>query len=193
MAPPAIIFDDVSKRFRRGERHDSLRDLIPAAVAFYLVFQKWNLMTAPEYVGLQNIEHLFNDPLLGLQSARHRQASLSLFRPSTAGAAIRPIQGKVAVPGGAPDSRPTGPDMARPDLLGTVHDLTQAEARYCLAVDTKDSGADFDDQRRFDLANQFGEAGRLLRPEHFDFPPPAFGEGCAVPVRLGAEGSAPLE
>lgn len=45
---------------------------------------------------------------------------------------------QVAVPGAAPESRPTGPDMARPDLLGTVHDLTQAKARYCLAVDTKD-------------------------------------------------------
>ena len=28
---PAIIFDGVFKKFRRGERHDSLRDLIPAA------------------------------------------------------------------------------------------------------------------------------------------------------------------
>jgi lipopolysaccharide transport system ATP-binding protein len=27
---PAVIFDDVSKKFRRGERHDSLRDLVPA-------------------------------------------------------------------------------------------------------------------------------------------------------------------
>jgi ABC-type polysaccharide/polyol phosphate transport system ATPase subunit len=27
---PAVIFDRVSKKFRRGERHDSLRDLLPA-------------------------------------------------------------------------------------------------------------------------------------------------------------------
>jgi lipopolysaccharide transport system ATP-binding protein len=27
---PAVIFDNVSKKFRRGERHDSLRDLIPS-------------------------------------------------------------------------------------------------------------------------------------------------------------------
>ncbi|HYN08743.1 MAG TPA: ABC transporter ATP-binding protein [Vicinamibacterales bacterium] len=27
---PAVVFDDVSKKFRRGERHDSLRDLVPA-------------------------------------------------------------------------------------------------------------------------------------------------------------------
>jgi homopolymeric O-antigen transport system ATP-binding protein len=30
---PAVVFDGVWKKFRRGERHDSLRDLIPAAAA----------------------------------------------------------------------------------------------------------------------------------------------------------------
>src|SRR5260221_12657568 len=39
--------------------------LIPAAVAFYLVFQKWNLMSPPQFVGLDNMAHLFSDPLLG--------------------------------------------------------------------------------------------------------------------------------
>jgi ABC-type polysaccharide/polyol phosphate transport system ATPase subunit len=29
---PGIVFDEVWKKFRRGERHDSLRDLIPAAL-----------------------------------------------------------------------------------------------------------------------------------------------------------------
>lgn len=32
MSAPAIIFDQVWKRFHRGEVHDSLRDLIPAAI-----------------------------------------------------------------------------------------------------------------------------------------------------------------
>jgi lipopolysaccharide transport system ATP-binding protein len=32
MSTPQVRFDHVSKRFRRGERHDSLRDLIPALV-----------------------------------------------------------------------------------------------------------------------------------------------------------------
>jgi lipopolysaccharide transport system ATP-binding protein len=31
MSRPAVVFDGVWKKFRRGERHDSLRDLIPAA------------------------------------------------------------------------------------------------------------------------------------------------------------------
>ncbi|HJU65021.1 MAG TPA: polysaccharide ABC transporter ATP-binding protein [Gemmatimonadaceae bacterium] len=30
MAEPAVIFDHVWKKFRRGQRHDSLRDLVPA-------------------------------------------------------------------------------------------------------------------------------------------------------------------
>lgn len=40
--------------------------LIPALVAVYLTFHKWNLVTAPEFVGFDNITHLFNDPLLPL-------------------------------------------------------------------------------------------------------------------------------
>ena len=32
MARPAVVFDGVWKKFRRGERHDSLRDLIPSMV-----------------------------------------------------------------------------------------------------------------------------------------------------------------
>ena len=28
------------------------------------MFQKWNLISPPQFVGLQNIQHLFNDPLL---------------------------------------------------------------------------------------------------------------------------------
>ena len=29
---PAVVFDGVWKKFRRGERHDTLRDLIPATI-----------------------------------------------------------------------------------------------------------------------------------------------------------------
>lgn len=38
--------------------------LAPALVAAYLTFHKWNLITAPQFVGLQNIQRLFNDPIL---------------------------------------------------------------------------------------------------------------------------------
>jgi multiple sugar transport system permease protein len=38
--------------------------LIPALVAVYLTFQKWNLISPPQFAGLENIQHLFEDPLL---------------------------------------------------------------------------------------------------------------------------------
>ncbi len=40
--------------------------LVPAAVSLYLVFHHWNMMKAPEFAGFQNIQHLFEDPFLGL-------------------------------------------------------------------------------------------------------------------------------
>ncbi|MCC6891617.1 MAG: sugar ABC transporter permease [Anaerolineae bacterium] len=43
--------------------------LIPALVAAYLTFQKWNLISPPQYIGLDNIARLFSDPLL-LQSLK---------------------------------------------------------------------------------------------------------------------------
>jgi multiple sugar transport system permease protein len=43
--------------------------LIPAVVAGYLTFQKWNFISPPQYIGFQNIERLFNDPIL-LQSLK---------------------------------------------------------------------------------------------------------------------------
>lgn len=38
--------------------------LAPALASVFLTFQRWNLISPPRYVGLTNIEHLFNDPLL---------------------------------------------------------------------------------------------------------------------------------
>jgi multiple sugar transport system permease protein len=43
--------------------------LIPALVSLYLTFQRWNLISPPQYVGFQNIQRLFADPLL-LQSLK---------------------------------------------------------------------------------------------------------------------------
>ena len=38
--------------------------LIPALVAGYLTFHSWNLLSPPRFVGLENIQKLFTDPLL---------------------------------------------------------------------------------------------------------------------------------
>ena len=37
--------------------------LIPALIAVYLSVHKWNLISAPEFVGMDNVEQLFKDPL----------------------------------------------------------------------------------------------------------------------------------
>jgi len=38
--------------------------LLPALVAANLTFQRWNLITPPHYIGFDNIDKLFHDPLL---------------------------------------------------------------------------------------------------------------------------------
>lgn len=38
--------------------------LIPAGIALYLALHRWNMMSAPVFVGLDNVENLFRDPLL---------------------------------------------------------------------------------------------------------------------------------
>jgi len=38
--------------------------LTPALVALWLTFHRWNLITPPRFVGLENIERLISDPLL---------------------------------------------------------------------------------------------------------------------------------
>ncbi len=38
--------------------------VIPVLVNLYLTFHSWNLMSAPRFVGLQNLETLFRDPIL---------------------------------------------------------------------------------------------------------------------------------
>lgn len=38
--------------------------LVPALVAAYLTFHSWNLLSPPRFVGLENIQKLFTDPLL---------------------------------------------------------------------------------------------------------------------------------
>ena len=43
--------------------------LVPALTAFWLVFNEWNLISSPSFVGLKNIWDLFDDPLL-LQSLK---------------------------------------------------------------------------------------------------------------------------
>lgn len=38
--------------------------LIPALIALFLSVNEWNMIKAPEFIGLGNFEHMLNDPLL---------------------------------------------------------------------------------------------------------------------------------
>lgn len=55
MGAPVVLFDSVWKKFRRGERHDSLRDLIPAAVRSIVRRQPDDELKQREFWALENV------------------------------------------------------------------------------------------------------------------------------------------
>ena len=52
---PSILFDNVSKKFRRGERHDSLRDLVPSLVARAFKKPSADQLSDQEFWALRNV------------------------------------------------------------------------------------------------------------------------------------------
>lgn len=52
---PSILFDNVSKKFRRGERHDSLRDLVPSLVARAFKKPSTDQLSDQEFWALRNV------------------------------------------------------------------------------------------------------------------------------------------
>jgi lipopolysaccharide transport system ATP-binding protein len=55
MSQPAVIFDGVWKKFRRGERHNSLRDLIPALACNVLGRQRSTAMEDEEFWAVRDV------------------------------------------------------------------------------------------------------------------------------------------
>jgi lipopolysaccharide transport system ATP-binding protein len=55
MGAPRVVFQDVSKKFRRGERHDSLRDLIPAAARRLIGRAEARELAAEEFWALREV------------------------------------------------------------------------------------------------------------------------------------------
>jgi lipopolysaccharide transport system ATP-binding protein len=55
MSAPAVIFEGVSKKFRRGERHDSLRDLIPSLVRRLLRPRPPSELEAEEFWAVRDV------------------------------------------------------------------------------------------------------------------------------------------
>src|SRR5262245_52367779 len=50
-----VVFDGVWKKFRQGERHDSLRDLVPAALRAMTRRQPEGELKSEEFWALQNV------------------------------------------------------------------------------------------------------------------------------------------
>ena len=55
MSQPAVMFDGVWKKFRRGERHDSLRDLIPAIARGMLGRRRSNDLQDEEFWAVRDV------------------------------------------------------------------------------------------------------------------------------------------
>jgi ABC-type polysaccharide/polyol phosphate transport system ATPase subunit len=55
VSDPAVTFDQVWKKFRRGERHDTLRDLVPAAVARLLGRSRDGELKAQEFWATRDV------------------------------------------------------------------------------------------------------------------------------------------
>jgi len=55
MAEPAVLFDAVWKKFRRGERHDSLRDLIPSVLSGLMRRGRTVELTKEEFWAIENV------------------------------------------------------------------------------------------------------------------------------------------
>ncbi len=55
MSQPAVVFDSVWKKFARGERHDSLRDLVPWAAKRLLGREKSDELAQQEFWALSNV------------------------------------------------------------------------------------------------------------------------------------------
>ena len=55
MSEPSVIFDKVWKKFRRGQRHDSLRDLIPSLAKRALQAPKVNELDAKEFWAVEDV------------------------------------------------------------------------------------------------------------------------------------------
>ena len=55
MPEPVIAFDSVWKKFRRGEHHDSLRDLVPSLVRRLASRRSEQPLDADEFWVLRNV------------------------------------------------------------------------------------------------------------------------------------------
>ncbi len=134
MSEPRILFDNVWKKFRRGERHDSLRDLIPSAVARLMGRAREDELQQKEFWAVRNVSFEV-----------HAGKALGIIGPNGAGKTttlklltriLRPTKGTFLVRGrvGALIEVAAGfhPDLTGREnifLQGTIMGMKNAEIR----------------------------------------------------------------
>ncbi len=97
MGDAAVVFDGVWKKFRKGERHDSLRDLIPSAIGRIFRPRRTDELQDQEFWAVQNLSFAVN-----------RGEALGIIGPNGAGKSttlklltkiLRPTRGRAEVRG----------------------------------------------------------------------------------------------
>ena len=166
MANPVVVFDGVSKKFRRGERHTSLRDLVPSLVGAAFKRRSSEPLREGEFWALRNVSfEVEPGDALGIIGANGAGKSTTLkiltriLKPTTGRSAIR---GRV----GALIEVASG---FHPDLTGRENIFLQGAIMGMKRVEI---------QRQFDAIVDF--AGL---PEYVDTPVKRYSSG--MNARLG--------
>ncbi len=150
MSDGRIVFDQVWKKFRRGERHDSLRDLIPAIAAGLFRFASNNGLGEEEFWALKDVSfEVAPGETLGIigRNGAGKSTTLKLLTRI-----LKPTRGEAAVRGrvGALIELAAG---FHPDLTGRENIFLQGAIMGMRRREI---------QRRFDEIVEFAGIGEFI-------------------------------
>jgi len=174
MAGAPIVFDNVSKKFRRGERHDSLRDLVPALLRGALRRRSADVLESDEFWALRDVSfEVQPGEALGIIGSNGAGKSTTL---KVLNRILKPTRGHASVRGrvGALIEVAAG---FHPDLTGRENVFLQGAI---MGMSRADIAA------RFDQIVEFAEI-----PEFIDTPVKRYSSG--MNARLGFSIAAHLQ